>query len=83
MFWLSWVVPCWDFLNLCVDVICLQCLQIRIPAAQCSHWSIFSHRGWYTCLAVAYPLAAMLILIETMEIKHCALLETTLDAMRD
>lgn len=62
IFWLSWVVPCWDFLNLCVDVICLQCLQIRIPAAQCSHWSIFSHRGWYTCLAVAYPLAAMLIL---------------------
>lgn len=49
------VNPCWDFLNLCVDVICLQCLQIRIPAAQCSHWSICPHSGWYTCLAVAYP----------------------------
>lgn len=37
----------------------------------------------HTCLAVAYALAAMPILIETIEIKHCALLEATLDAMRD
>lgn len=71
------------FLNLCVDVICLQCLQIRIPAAQCSHWSICPHSGWYTCLAVAYSVAAVAIMIQTMEIKHCALLEATLDAMRD
>lgn len=70
-------------LSLCVDVICLQCLQIRIPAAQCSHWSICSCSGWYTCLAVTYPVAAMAIMIQTMEIKHCALLEATLDAMCD
>lgn len=72
---------CWVFLNLCVDVICLQCLQIRIPAAQCSHWSICPHSGWYACLTDAYPMAAMAIMIQTMEIKHCALLETTLDAV--
>lgn len=29
------------------------------------------------------PVAAMAIMTQTMEIKHCALLEVTLDAMRD
>lgn len=81
--WSVGVDLCRVFLNLCVDVICLQCLQIRIPAAQCSHWSICPHSGWYTCLAVAYSVAAVAIMIQTMEIKHCALLEATLDAMRD
>lgn len=71
------------FLYRSIDVICLQCLQIRIPAAQCSHWSICPHSGWYTCLPVAYPTAAMAIMIQTMEIKHCELLEATLDAMCD
>ena len=59
-----WVNPRWDILNLCTDVICLQCLQIRIPAAQCSQRSICPHSGWYTCLAVAYPLAVTAILIQ-------------------
>lgn len=68
---------------MCVDVICLQCLQIRIPAAQCTRWCICRRSGWYACLAVAYRVAAVAILIQTMEIKHCALLEATLDAMCD
>lgn len=71
LFGFSWS----SFLNLYIDVICLQCLQIRIPAAQCSHRRICPRSGWYTRLPVAYSTAAMSIMIQTMKIKRGASLQ--------
>lgn len=55
--------------------VCNVCKKHKMCAAQCSHWSICPHCGWYV--------AVMPIIIQTMDIKSHALLETTSDAMCD